>query len=418
MAIALGDDLTLNFKVGAEQVDRLYLGNALIWPQAPIDDFSASEGLVGVLRVTWTDNNYPLPIMYDLYENSVRIYTDIKSGDELDASSGTANYFVRAIYEGGHGFNSNEDSGTVLSGIAPGTISNFSASTNQQLAIQFWWTNTTGDPTPTYDLYQSGSLLRSNVVSGHKETMPAGSKSFYVRAKNGEGYANSNSATGTALAIPVIPPSGSVTYSTAGTHTFTVPSGVSKITMCMVGGGGAGAGTQYTRDDFQPSAGGGKAGASRTDTHNVSAGQQITVTVGKGGVAYAQGGGGGHHNGAAGFPSGWGGIVANGGAGGIASHLYLGAGDGHQGISGGGLSGCAGSNNDGAYSRFTVTSVWTGFGGQGSSAGRGGNGLATQSGGSAGSGTKGSGGGGAACPLTIVATPGNGGAGYIKISWG
>ena len=73
--------------------------------------------------------------------------------------------------------------------------------------------------------------------------------------------------------IPV--PSGSRTFTSSGT--FTVPTGVTKIKVFCVGGGSAGSSTD-----------GGGGGYTKTSTITVSPGQQISVTIGAGGI-YAYG---------------------------------------------------------------------------------------------------------------------------------
>ena len=378
MAAALGDDLDINFMVGAEQVDRLCLGRAVIWPQHPIDDFAVSDNLVKELKFTWTDNNYPLPNNYDLYEGDNRIYAGIKSGDVLEADAGTATYYIRSLYEAGHGVNSNEADGEALSGIAPGPITDFEASKNQILAIQFWWTNATGDPTPTYNLYQNGNPLRSNVVSGHRETMPPGSSSFYVKAINAEGETDSNSDTGTALNTPppVDPPSGSITFTASGT--WSVPSGVTSVRYCMIGGGGGGGGALNLL--------GGNAGDNRSGTISVTPGVNMSVVIGLGGEP-----GGSSGPGTNGGHSSFGGQTVNGGL----YHYHSGDGESR--------STCAGTSIDGYRDN-------NGYGGMGGF-GNGGNGNNSGNGHPGG---VGAGGGGA------LGQPsgGAGGRGELRLSWG
>ena len=98
------------------------------------------------------------------------------------------------------------------------------------------------------------------------------------------------------------------TFNTAGTYTFTVPPGVTSITVQAWGGGGGARGDGTSNRG----AGGGGAFAGRTIT--VSAGQTYTVVVGAGGVATA-------NPGQAGQSSVFGSnlVVADGGAGGANS---------------------------------------------------------------------------------------------------
>jgi hypothetical protein len=76
---------------------------------------------------------------------------------------------------------------------------------------------------------------------------------------------------------------GCATYGTAGTYTFTVPSGVSKISVVCVGGGQSGlaccSGCSGT--------GGGGGGLSYTNCIPVTSGESLTVVVGAGGLGVA-----------------------------------------------------------------------------------------------------------------------------------
>jgi hypothetical protein len=79
-------------------------------------------------------------------------------------------------------------------------------------------------------------------------------------------------------------PFGCSTYGTAGTYTFTVPSGVSKISVVCVGGGQTGA-QRYCCDDCNCGAGGAGGSLSYTNCIPVTAGESLTVVVGVGGAA-------------------------------------------------------------------------------------------------------------------------------------
>lgn len=289
----------------------------------------------------------------------------------------------------------------------PGAIVNFNASTDRVGEIRFTWSNASGDPTPTYDLYRNGTLLQSNVSSGVIISMAAGTYTFFVRAKNSCGETDSNLNSGTSNSQPVDPPpSGSQTYTTPGNHTFTVPSRVTSITIHFVGAGGGGGAAKQSYSGQNPEGGGGYAGQEFTKTYSVSPGQQLVLTVGAGGKGVGIPNGS-HANGNAGSPTGMGSEVAQGGAGGIGS-VYGGV-SGYRGNGGG---------RDGARS-VDSTPIWgtyTGWGGQGSSVGNGGAGRAGP--GDAGKGTQGGGGGGSASWNSTAANSNDGGDGYIRISWG
>lgn len=118
---------------------------------------------------------------------------------------------------------------------------------------------------------------------------------------------------------------GSQTFATPGTHAFTVPDGVSKLTAYIFGAGGGGGGciNEYY------GGGGGGAGAFMLASIDVTPGQVLDLAVGRGGVGpsganfgapggssgitilglqyVAGGGGGGTYGGASGSPHGQGG---------------------------------------------------------------------------------------------------------------
>jgi hypothetical protein len=74
---------------------------------------------------------------------------------------------------------------------------------------------------------------------------------------------------------------GCATYGTAGSFTFTVPSGVSKISVvCVSGGGGGTSGC----DNIQNGGGGYGGGLSYTNCISVTAGESLAVVVGAGGA--------------------------------------------------------------------------------------------------------------------------------------
>jgi hypothetical protein len=137
----------------------------------------------------------------------------------------------------------------------------------------------------------------------------------------------------------------SALFATVGTHTWTVPAGVSKINYAVTGGGGGQGGKYVTSTGFY---GGGGGGGGRLATRNgvdVSPGQVLTITVGAGGAAGADG-----IDGGAGGVSAIAGIIANvaGGAGGKKGTASAGgaggAAGGDSGRAGGSAGGKGGSN--------------------------------------------------------------------------
>jgi hypothetical protein len=133
-----------------------------------------------------------------------------------------------------------------------------------------------------------------------------------------------------------------LTYTTPGSYTWTVPSGVTSITVVAIGGGGGGGNS--------PNANGGS-GAEVTSVLAVQAGDTVAIYVGGGGGSTAEGGGGGGltyvGDGSSNF------IIAGGGGGGGGGPIEDGAGGnagspGSAGVSvSGGGGGGAGSNGSG-----------------------------------------------------------------------
>ena len=248
--------------------------------------------------------------------------------------------------------------------------------------------------------------------------------------------------------IPV--PSGSRTFTSSGT--FTVPTGVTKIKVFCVGGGSAGSSTD-----------GGGGGYTKTSTITVSPGQQISVTIGAGGIyaygenesAYYRKGGdttcGSVTATGAGDPSGRGSFNggSGGGCGGTATASYEpyggnGGSDGSNGspggwtnrpdrypggtgqgsttraygessgtlYAGGGGGGATKKRSDGWAGSSTNPSVGAGGAGGGASGG-----AAGVNGNSASANTGGGGGGGGVASNAYM-SGGNGGSGICLIKWG
>jgi hypothetical protein len=217
---------------------------------------------------------------------------------------------------------------------------------------------------------------------------------------------------------------GSVSYTSSGTNTFTVPTGITSITVKAWGaGGGGGGGGSRTNDTGGDGAGGGFA----ESTITVTPGENLSITVG------GAGGGGGTGNGGGG--AGGGGysrvargstslIVAGGGAGGggggssnNAAGADGGAGGGTTGTTGDSASGGAGGGGGGTASNGG--SAGTGGGNSGSgggslSGGDGGDGRsgAGADGGASNSGSGGGGNGGLQDATYGYAGGGGGGGGY------
>ncbi len=159
----------------------------------------------------------------------------------------------------------------------------------------------------------------------------------------------------------VHPEGGAVTFSTAGSDTFTVPSGITSVTIKAWGAGGGGGGG----GDGSPGGNGGAGGYSTT-TINVTPNETLNVTVGGGGGGGTAGGN-------------------SGGGGGGGGHSVVRRGSTNLIIAGGGGGGGGGGNN-------SANTGGAGGGGGGVS-GESGNASGTSGGGGGGSNSSGGGGG-------------------------
>ncbi len=214
------------------------------------------------------------------------------------------------------------------------------------------------------------------------------------------------------------PAGGQVVYTTAGNDTFTVPAGITSITVKSwgAGGGGGGAGRSSSGAD-----GGG--GGYSTSVLSVTPGETLTVSVGGGG----NGGVGTNNSGAGGGGGGYSAIlrgstpllVAAGGGGGGGGGYNSGNTGGSAG-GGGGMSGIAGGGGGGSGgTQGTGGSGGSGGSNSGSSGsyllgGDGGDGRSSQGGdgGASNGGTTGGGDGGANDVTNRYAGGGGGGGGY------
>jgi hypothetical protein len=214
-------------------------------------------------------------------------------------------------------------------------------------------------------------------------------------------------------------PTKDTTFSSTGTSTFTVPAGITTVTLELWGGGGGG--DSSAKNGFSAGGGGGGGAYTKIDAYSVTSSTSYSVTVGTGGAeataggqswfdnsssAYAYGGSPGNNE----F-GGVGGVVATVGdtkwAGGAGASSSGGKNDG------GGGGGAAGSSAGVGNSGGPNTVATGGAGGLGANdSGSGGDGGDDLADGVTG-GVPGGGGGGAGGD----ANAGAGGAGQVKITW-
>lgn len=265
--------------------------------------------------------------------------------------------------------------------------------------------------------YTVGNVLSSHFVSGNtgsfrttqnsttitlgtNSTIPANEERFFqLRIAGDTGTSADPLITSNVFTIkdeafaPI--PQGQISYTSAGTYTFTVPNRVSNVSVVAVGGGGAGSSSATTG----VSRGGGGGALSYVNNIPVVAGSSYTVVVGAAGLYSSQSPGGNSRfaNSSANLCiAGGGQSGSTSGVEGVGGIVILGTGGegGRGGLYQGGYGGGGGGGGAGGY------------------AGAGGNGSA--GGGTGGNGVGGGGGGGTAiwnAPFLSFAQPSYGGGG-------
>jgi hypothetical protein len=200
----------------------------------------------------------------------------------------------------------------------------------------------------------------------------------------------------------------SAAYTTAGTYSWTVPTGITQVKVTVVGGGGGG-GNAYGGQAYAGAAGGGSAGVNVFFVTGLTPGGTVSVTAGAGGGAGSAGGtssfgayGSATGGGAGGGNSGGGGAGGTGGGYGVTGS-YGGSGSGSGTTPGGGAAILATNSTGGG----TVYGLYFSSGGAAVNSPSGNN-----------PGTKGGGGsGGAGLNFGGSGQGGAGGAGFVLIEY-
>lgn len=159
---------------------------------------------------------------------------------------------------------------------APTSVS-ASASSCHSASVSFSAPGCTGHL--TIDYYQAISSPGCFTATGTSPISvsglsPSTAYTFRVRAHNSKGYGSYSSASGSVSTTAV---RGSSSYTTPGTYTWYVPSGVTSISFFAIGGGTGG--TNYSRGG----GGGGSIYANNRTTHPGQPNCSFTVYVGSGG---------------------------------------------------------------------------------------------------------------------------------------
>ncbi len=166
----------------------------------PITGFTATTDQAGQVGLTWDASTvYPL-VNYTVKRNNVTIKIGAVSPYIDSVAVGTYTYVLTA--SNSMGSNSvTADGRSLADTIAPNPPTNLIASDDRAGEIKFNWLNSTvGDDPIVYAIYRvDGTLVVDDVTSGHIEAIVAGSESYYIRAANAYGSANSFADIGTSL---------------------------------------------------------------------------------------------------------------------------------------------------------------------------------------------------------------------------
>ncbi len=177
------------------------LGISASLPTA-IADFAATDDEVGQITMSFTaSTGFPTP-RHTLYEDTIEVATNIPDGYIHIVADSTHNYYV--IASNGAGVEtSNDDDGTSLSGAPtltpPSAITDFAASDYGVGNITMTWTNATGNPLPTYALFENNTAVvgAEDITDGYVHTVATGTYTYRVDAINSEGTEPSNDNDGT-----------------------------------------------------------------------------------------------------------------------------------------------------------------------------------------------------------------------------
>lgn len=145
----------------------------------------------------------------------------------------------------------------------------------------------------------------------------------------------------TVIYTDVVPEKQTERIESVGSGVWTVPNNVNSVTVTVIGGGGSGASGHEINPNTEGGGGGGSGGVNR-QTISVTPGQQISYTVGAGGIGVPTAGYDGGRNGNPGQSSSFGSITATGGGAGISRPTAGGAAG-----SPGGTAGSAGESRGG-----------------------------------------------------------------------
>lgn len=96
------------------------------------------------------------------------------------------------------------DVGGVPPDVPPSVIVDFAASDDQIESVIMTFTNATGTPAPTYNLFKGAAEVAVGISSGFVYPTPPGGGTYHVKAINNAGTVDSNTDSGQSLPAPVV----------------------------------------------------------------------------------------------------------------------------------------------------------------------------------------------------------------------
>ena len=172
---------------------------------------TAIDDLVGVLGSTIVDLSWTAPFDGGAYISGYNIYKDsvvIANVNSLSyqvtgLTNGTLYEFtVNAVNSIGESLSSNVVSITPENVLTvPSAITDFVASDLVRESVSVTFSNSIGNPEPTYNLVNgAGTTVATGISSGYAYAVAAGTDTYHVDAINSQGTTSSNTDSGTALA--------------------------------------------------------------------------------------------------------------------------------------------------------------------------------------------------------------------------
>jgi len=257
-------------------------------PSAP-QSFSASDGQTDYISFSWAApaTGSPTNYTYTIAGSVSGQVTTTTSTSYHWASTGAKSetFYITATNTAGTGPSASDAGSSIAPTRAPGAPTGFAASDSTVGLISFSWAlpSDQGSPTCTYKVME-GSTVRATAVAGATSaswsvTGPY-TGTFHVVSTNSAGDSSaSNTNSGTSAEVPAAP--GSQIFTASGT--FTVPAGVTSVTLCMVAGGQGGY-SVFCNDWTATAAPGGSAGqVVSTTVSGLTPNSTVPITVGTGG---------------------------------------------------------------------------------------------------------------------------------------